>query len=108
MPPRSQEQQVLRQETIGGYTTLVVKTGSSLRWHAPELNCAVLQLAGSGGHINRFVSLTPGEPSPAIMTVPGHYKEVSPSGLGKSATTLMDDKFYFRHRPPAALLSGGQ
>lgn len=110
-PLRFYEQRVIRKEHLGGYETIVVKGDKSTRWHAPALNCAVLQMRADFGQQiteDQFVSIAAGEPLPGLMAVPAHYKEVTPSGLSKTASTLTDDKYYHAHRPPAELMVGAK
>jgi hypothetical protein len=63
-------------------------TTDEKQWVLPELNCVVLQeesiTKGPNGELRGtryldFVSLTPGEPDPALFAIPSDYVEMTPS-----------------------------
>jgi len=106
-PLRFYDQRVIRREVLGGQNTVVIKGAATTRWHAIDLNCAVLKLSTAFGPDeiieDRLVSVTPGSPADHLLQLPAHYAEVKPSGLGKTASTVQDDAYYDTHRPPAHL-----
>lgn len=75
-------------ETVGGYRTFrLVQAGSEgtwKGWYAPDLACALLQTRlehNSGVTEQQLVSVTPGEPDPALFQVQENIQETLPSGL---------------------------
>ncbi len=102
----SSDERLGRRERLSGVEAVVLKGPRSTTWYALAFNCAMIQarydFGRDGSTQDTLVSLTGGEPSAESLRIPDHYKEVSPSGLGKTASTLLDDKYNAAHRPPAA------
>ncbi len=107
-PLRFYDQRVIRREVLGGQNTVVIKGSATTRWHATDLNCAVLKLSTAFGPDeiieDHLVSVAAGTPSADLLHLSPHYVEVKPSGLGKTAATVQDDAYYDTHRPPAHLV----
>lgn len=109
-PLRLYERQVIKRELIAGYETLAVRGNRTTLWYAPTLNCAILKattvFSPDQVYEESLVSVTAGEPSPTLLTVPAHYEEVPPSGIEKTNSSVINDKYYYAHRPPAHLIAG--
>jgi hypothetical protein len=76
------------EETIAGHQAVRLRLSGSNRtmvaWHALDVGCALLQLRfehESGVTVQNLVSLTAGEPDPALFQVPASYQEAPPSSL---------------------------
>jgi hypothetical protein len=79
----AQEIKVLGEENIAGHRSVKLKVNEALRWHALDCGCALvktrLDFGKDGASEMNLVLLTPGEPDPALFSVPPHYKEAKPS-----------------------------
>lgn len=79
-------------ETTRGGTKL-----TNTRWLAPALNCRDIQgrleIRPESGAAktswNRTVSITPGEPDPALFVVPEDYREVSPGEMERERAKFL-------------------
>ena len=73
------------EEEIAGYRAARVERSDMTSWYAVEHGCAPVKTVMDWGKQGRsekiLVSLTPGEPDPALFTVASTYEEVPPSGL---------------------------
>ena len=100
--PAPAHESLLGVENIGQYRTAkVAVTARSTSWFALDYGCATLQYtvptSRTTTNFVRFVSLTPGEPSPELFVIPADYKEVPPSQMGPAGEAA--DSYYFAHRP---------
>jgi hypothetical protein len=90
-------------ENIDGYRTAKVMNNTMTFWYSVDYGCALVKSEATWQDGSRTVqelaTLLPGEPSPALFTVPADYSEVPPSKMlpgpiTPDAAQRMDKKYY--------------
>jgi hypothetical protein len=96
-------------EALSGYRVAHIRRDGRDSWYAVDYSCAIVRERmgwGDGGWNEKtLVSLTPGEPQPALFANPANFKEVPPSQLwpaqakGNPKVVSLLDEAYYKQRP---------
>lgn len=101
------KEEIIGNEKINGYHTVMIKNQNITCWYALDLGCAMLKSLADFGDRGiseeNAIMISQGEPAENLFKVSARYAEVAPSvfyGIAKdSQDAVRRDIYYWSHRP---------